>query len=98
MRSVFEVNNGKIQVRDAADGFQGIAGIACKVATLRRVFGTASSNSLRSSEQNHNCCLHAQSFALRVNLRFASIANYRAFLARDLPLLEIADFFQSCRS
>ena len=32
MRAMFEIDYGKIEIVHAADGFQGIAGIACEMA------------------------------------------------------------------
>ena len=57
MRSMFEINNGKIEIMDAADGFQGIAGIACEVA-YPPISDSASATSIFQfivvCEQKHN--------------------------------------------
>jgi hypothetical protein len=97
---MFEVNNGQIEIMDAADGFQRVAGIACEVAQaseLQERFGDGIFQFTVVRQQNHNCCLHAQSFALRADLHFATIANCRAFLAGGF-LLRLRRRFQKLRN
>ena len=64
MRAVFEIDYGEIEIIHAADGFQGIAGIACEMAytaDLRQRVGHQFFQFIVVGEQKHNWRLHAPS-------------------------------------
>jgi len=84
---MFEINYGKIEVVHAADGFQGTP--AAHVRWLIPPISDSASayrffQFIVVGEQKHNWCLHVRIFALRADLRFATIANCRAFLGGGL--------------
>ena len=64
MRAMFEIDYGKIEIVHAADGFQGIAGIACEMAytaDLRQRVGHQFFQFIVVCEQKHDWRLHAPS-------------------------------------